>query len=100
MGKTPSELLAKLSANERKVLGFLVSHGHDEYCGFDHFGFSAIARGRRLNRNQVRLACRSLARKGLTIFGRGLWNEDGEPAGSGYAATRYGADLINGKMTT
>jgi monoamine oxidase len=43
-----------------------------------------------MNRKRIRRACRSLARKGLAEFHRGLWRESGEPGGSGYGATRAG----------
>lgn len=44
---------------------------------------------------EVRRACRSLRRKGLSEFHRGLMNDDGEVAGSGYCISRDGEALIN-----
>lgn len=38
----------------------------------------------------IRAALRSLRERGLVKFCRGLWTEDGEPAGSGYALTDAG----------
>ncbi len=75
-------------AAEVKVLAALASGGTDFGC----FDFRHIAGMTRLNRKTIRRACRSLARKGLASFHRGCWTEDGEPAGSGYAATKTGRE--------
>lgn len=74
-----------LSDNERKVLKALMRA--DDYCGFCYLNFWAISTKTKLNRKDVRRACRSLTRKGLAEFGKGLFTEDGALAGSGYAAT-------------
>ena len=81
-----------LNDNERKVLDSLIAA--DDYSGFCYLSFSAIGIPWGLDRKTVRRACRSLKRKGLAEFKAGLWTEDGEPAGSGYAATRAGAEFI------
>lgn len=86
----------KLNQHEMKVLRFLFNRGIDSYFDdFLFFGFAPIARGTKLKRNEVRRACRSLTRKGLARFQRGLWNEDGGPAGSGYGATRAAKDVLS-----
>jgi hypothetical protein len=77
---------ARLNELERKVLRALVSA--DDYCGFCYLSFKGIRAKTRLGIKEIRRACRSLTRKGLAEYGRGLWTEDGEPAGSGYAASR------------
>lgn len=77
----------KLNDNEVKVLTFLADGASDEF-GF--YGFASIINAVSLDRKEVRRACRSLARKGLAEYGRGLWNDGGEPAGSGYGVTRAG----------
>lgn len=82
-----------LSRNEVKVLAALASVG-DDYC----LPFKAIARRVRLSRPIIRRACRSLTRKGLAHFSRGLWNEDGGPAGSGYGVTVAGATAADAKL--
>lgn len=79
----------KLNENETKVLKVLSnikSYGYGDvyYC------FQPICKRTGLNRQQVRLACRSLARKGLAKYSRGLWSEEGEPRGAGYTATEKG----------
>jgi hypothetical protein len=81
-----------LNDNERKVLRALVRVSwHDGAFA----NFQMLTRSTKLRRNEVRLACRSLARKGLARYARGLWYEDkNAPAGSGYCATRAGGGLV------
>lgn len=74
-----------LNRNEISVLEYLCEEDEDYF-----WGFAAIGECVRLDRKEIRRACRSLARKGFTEFRAGLWNEDGGPAGSGYRATRDG----------
>jgi hypothetical protein len=57
--------------------------------------FDPLARLTGLDRKTVRRACRALRRKGFAQFGRGLWTDDGEPAGSGYAITRAGVAALD-----
>lgn len=73
----------RLNENERKVLGELPPWD-DSYVSFAY-----LSSNTGLDRKAVRRACRSLARKGLAEYGRGLWNDEG-PAGSGYCATKAG----------
>jgi hypothetical protein len=80
----------ELREREQKVLSAL--HGLDEdFC----FGFQTIMRETGLDRRTVRLTCRRMARKGYTAYHRGLFNDDGEVAGSGYAITSKGRDYLN-----
>ena len=81
----------KLNENEQKVLGYLAS----EYEDGRAFYLSGIAEAVSLDRSIVRRACRSLARKGLAELVRGLFDDDGNVAGSGYSATLTGARLVN-----
>lgn len=85
----------KVTDKEKSVLTALVedydTSGWDE-TGF--WSFDPLAKKTGLERRIVRLACRSLARKGLAKFMRGLVNMDGEMAGAGYGATKEGALLI------
>ena len=77
-----------MNADEVKCLKKLAEHFYDEgnYLYFRAF--------KGLPLKKVRRAVRSLARKGLAVYGRGLWNDDG-PAGSGYACTEKGYEEIN-----
>ena len=84
----------KLNDNEQKVLGAL-NFSADGVC---FCGFAWLMDETGLDRKAVRRACRSLRRKGLAQFAIGLWNEDGEPRGSGYAATEVGAALSTNKQ--
>ena len=62
----------------------------DEVC----CAFSPVIEKTGLNRREVRLAVRRLARKGLAEYHKGLWSEDGEPAGAGYCITFEGQDKL------
>lgn len=83
---------AKINANERKVLKVLVDYAGDFGC----FPFRPLMQRTRLTRAEVRRACRSLKKKGLAEFARGLCNDDGDFVGAGYGATRLGAEQILG----
>lgn len=87
--------MIKVSELEHKVLVALVevydSHGGEDYCT----RFKYIADDLKLEVRQVRRACRALARKGLAKYVRGLFDDDGMVAGSGYCATDIGAKQIN-----
>lgn len=80
--------------NETKVLALLASGGED----FGVMSFAGIAGFIKLNRKEIRRACRALKRKGLAEFYRGCWTEDGEPAGSGYGATVAGREKADTKL--
>ena len=54
--------------------------------------FSALQDFTGYDRALVRRACRLLARKGLAAYSKGLWREDGGPAGAGYCITRAGRE--------
>lgn len=82
----------KLNPNERKVLKALAASY--EYEGFGFLSFAMIRMRTRQPRPLIRRCARSLARKGLAEYGRGLWTEDGEVAGSGYCCTPAGAKLL------
>lgn len=83
-----------LNPKEVKVLAVLASRDGD-FCVMD---FRGIARWSGFNRQEVRRACRSLTRKGFAEFYRGCWTEDGEPAGSGYGATKDGRARADAKL--
>lgn len=83
-----------MNSNETKVLALLASGNED----FGVMNFAGIAEYIRLNRKEIRRACRSLKRKGLTEFYRGCWTEDGVPAGSGYGATAAGREQADPKL--
>lgn len=77
-----------LNPREVRVLAALTSVAGD----FGVLAFRGIGRRVRMKRSEIRLACRSLARKGLAEFHFGCWSEDDRPAGSGYSATKAGCE--------
>ena len=80
----------KLNDIECKVLAFLAYQYGEDY---GYWGFDGIKRHVKLDHRVIRLACRSLKRKGLTEFQAGLWGDEG-PARSGYAATKAGVEFL------
>ena len=82
-----------MNANELKCLKYLAKDFH-HYEGGTYSPFAPIAKATRLKRSKVRLACRSLTRKGLAKFGKGLSDHDGEFRGSGYSATEQGVSFV------
>lgn len=82
--------LQQLMAEEKAVLNVLAEYGGEFYLGFQ-----AISRRVLLPVDEVRLACRSLRNQGLVDFQRGLMNEDGQVAGSGYAITSAGYRFVD-----
>lgn len=88
----------KLLKDHAKVLEALAEgtrSGYDFYCLTfrDVMSISGIE-----DRSKVRRICRSLARKGLAQYAKGLWNDDGEPAGAGYHITKAGQAVVSGEF--
>ena len=72
-------------------------------CGTEnpeyYFPFRAIAKASGLPQKKVRRAVRSLARKGLAKYARGLWCEyTDRPAGAGYSCTELGCSVYNSTL--
>jgi hypothetical protein len=86
--------LARVNENERKVLAALAEWYSDE-AEWNAFYLRGLVSETKLELSQVRRSVCSLAKKGLAKYERGLFNEDGEVAGSGYRATLAGAALLN-----
>lgn len=78
--------LTEAQQRERRILSVMAEAGDD----YGYFGFDVLSRQTQIARRQVRLDVRRMARKGLALFGKGLWTDEGEPAGSGYAITPAG----------
>lgn len=83
----------KLNANERRVL-IILADARDDDDVFCYLDFAHIAANTQLDRRIIRRACRSLARKGYAEYCKGLWSDDGMPAGAGYSATKKGLDEL------
>ena len=81
-----ADRLTTAQVRERRILSTLAEAGED----FAYFNFDSLARRTQIPRRQIRLDVRRMARKGWTLFGRGLWTDEGKPAGSGYCITPAG----------
>ena len=84
----------KLNENEVKVLAYLVDELGTLWDEKAFTGFANIVQSTGLELKVVRRSCRSLRRKGLAEFMRGLFNEDGEVAGAGYSNTEAGVAFL------
>jgi Mn-dependent DtxR family transcriptional regulator len=82
-----------VSPNEMKALKALAD-ARSEYEDFCYLSFKGIAKRSGLDPSLVRRTVRSLARKGFAEYGRGLWTDEGEMAGSGYCCTKAGAAAL------
>lgn len=65
---------------------------------FDVISFDTVARYSGIERSKVRAVVRRLARKGITVFYRTSWTEDGEVHGAGYGLTKDGRAILNAKL--
>ena len=79
----------KLSERELLCLKALVEFGNENEDGFCTT-FKHIAELAGLNETQGRRSVRALVRKGLAEYHRGLFNEDGDVAGSGHCVSPAG----------
>lgn len=91
----------RLTPKHKAALAALASVYRDDQ-DFSYLGFKGIARrareeGHVLPEADVRRTVRHLARRGWAVFGKGLWTEDGEVAGSGYAITPAGMAVFKGE---
>lgn len=48
-----------------------------------------------ITRDMARAICRSLTDRGFAFYMRGLFNDDGQPQGSGYGITNAGAAYLD-----
>lgn len=82
-----AEIAGKLTEDERATVLAMSASGHQD---FGYRNFAAIeADGGSKN------AARSLRAKGIAVFAKGLWTDDGEPYGSGYALNEIGLTVRN-----
>lgn len=89
----PKEVIRKVSDREKKVLQVLAdAFPNDEAnCLYTRH----VAKETGLTIPEARRSLKALVRKGLAQYVRGLFDEDGMVAGSGYCATMDGALLLN-----
>jgi hypothetical protein len=81
-----------VSEREKTCLGVLVEY-HESDPDFCCLDFATIQGETRFDRSIVRRSVRSLARKGLAEFHKGLCDADGAFFGSGYCCTKAGRDF-------
>jgi IS5 family transposase len=75
--------LVAVAILERAVMDVLVDLPPDHFVPF-----RVIAAETGLGEELVRAILRQLRAAGLEIYSAGLWTDNGEPAGAGYAASR------------
>lgn len=86
----------RLNSVEGLVLRELADWYSDDAC-CRYFDSIALETG--LARAEVRRAARSLARKGLAAYERGLFDDGGRVAGSGYRCTLVGRSHVRSEAT-
>ncbi len=82
-----------ITENERKVLEVLLEDS--DIWGEKCLYLSWIEEEAKLDRKSVQAACKTLRAKGFAEYHRGLMDDDGKVAGSGYCLTRAGRALIS-----
>lgn len=76
---------------ELEILSDMNNKSSGSFSRYDFFhNLSALGDPQTIPREMVRAICRDLTNRGLAQYQRGLWTEDGMPAGSGYGITRRG----------
>ncbi len=93
MGNAPHIIMA-LAILKRAVLGALCD-GRAEQGDECYFSSAYIERATGIGNELVRALLRELVDRGLASYCRGLMTEDGQLAGSGYAATLGGVAQRN-----
>lgn len=81
-----------ISERERKCLDALYEFYFNDEA--DCIYFRTIVEKTGMELKDVRRSVRALARKGFAEFTRGLFDDDGMVAGSGYCCTREGAEFL------
>jgi hypothetical protein len=79
---------------EDAVLAVLPGEYTDIWADQVYYRLDYIAKSAGLDRETARFVCRRLRDKGLAIYARGLFTEDGEVAGAGYALSPAGRELL------
>ena len=64
--------------------------GHKLYLSFKGIAYRCEIK----NFREIRRIVRHLARRGLAEYGKGLWDDEGMPKGSGYAITEAGEKAL------
>lgn len=77
---------------DRAILQYMEEMSPDCYdmCAFPLSAFV----GEHITKDLAGAICRNLRNRGLVTFERGLFTDDGEVAGSGYAITKAGREYL------
>lgn len=62
---------------------------------FGYLSFKAVSEDSGVELHRIRRAVRSIARKGLLQFSKGLWTDEGQLCGAGYGLTEAGKKYLN-----
>jgi len=84
-------MTVKMSAREHDVLVILGDLTDEDFCTYFRV---LVSFSNGLDKTQVKRSVRSLTRKGLAEYQRGLMDDDGTVAGSGYRISRAGRALL------
>jgi RIO-like serine/threonine protein kinase len=91
----PVRALTEAQRRERSIIKAM----SDTDADYAYLAFDQISRRTGIERRQVRLDVRRMARKGLAVFASGLSNDDGEFRGAGYALTPAGRKALSESRT-
>ena len=82
----PTPTVIAVAILERAVLAVLIDVA-ERTPETNFVGFQKVASETGIGRELVRAILRQLRDKGLAVYSAGLWSEDGDPRGAGYAAS-------------
>ena len=82
----PTPTVIAVAILERAVLAVLIEVG-DRNPEVNFVGLRRVASETGIGTELVRAILRQLRDKGLAVYYAGLWSEDGDPRGAGYAAS-------------
>jgi hypothetical protein len=77
---------------DRYVLSYMAEMSSDS-SDWTAFHLSAFV-NEWVTKDMAAAICRDLRNRGLATFERGLFTEDGEPAGAGYTITKAGREYL------
>src|SRR5258708_5451816 len=87
--------MAEIRISEREKKCLIALYHQLEYSDKGNCAYArAVAKTTGLEVNEARNALRSLMRKGLVEYHRGLFNDDGFVAGSGWRCSPAGLDRV------
>lgn len=82
----PTPTVIAVAILERAVLAVLIDVG-DRNPEANFVGLRRVASETGIGTELVRAILRQLRDNGLAVYSAGLWSEDGDPRGAGYAAS-------------